>query len=94
MCSHHSTPRIIPCADVFVVVLGLVSLQDQYAKEFSTFKPDKRLRWLPHLGSVHLELQLEDRTVEADVPPLEAAFIELFSSKSMSHFFPSLVCGN
>ncbi|KAK7462917.1 hypothetical protein VKT23_007497 [Stygiomarasmius scandens] len=58
-------------------------LQEQYAKEFSTFKPDKRLRWLPHLGTVHLELQLEDRTVKADVPPLEAAFIELFSEKNI-----------
>jgi anaphase-promoting complex subunit 2 len=35
---------------------------------------------------VHLELQLEDRTLEMDVPPLEAAFIELFSEKSESTF--------
>lgn len=58
------------------------ALQEQYAKEFSTFKPDKGLRWLPHLGRIHLELELDDRTVEADVPPLEAAFIELFSEKN------------
>ena len=60
----------------------LYRLQTQYAKEFSTFKPDKKLRWLPHLGRVHLEIQLEDRKVTADVAPLEAAFIELFSEKS------------
>ncbi|KAK1228790.1 hypothetical protein PQX77_008171 [Marasmius sp. AFHP31] len=59
------------------------TLQEQYAREFATFKPDKKLRWLPHLGTVDLELQLEDRTIEADVPPLEAAFIELFSEKSV-----------
>ncbi|KAG7091912.1 hypothetical protein E1B28_008307 [Marasmius oreades] len=59
------------------------ALQKEYAREFSTFKPDKKLRWLPHLGTVHLELQLEDRTVQADVPPLEAAFIELFSEKNV-----------
>ncbi|KAJ7684510.1 hypothetical protein DFH06DRAFT_9398 [Mycena polygramma] len=59
------------------------ALQTQYAKEFSTFKPDKKLRWLPHLGTVHLELQLEDRMIETDVPPLEAAFIELFSEKNI-----------
>ncbi|KIJ64413.1 hypothetical protein HYDPIDRAFT_175406 [Hydnomerulius pinastri MD-312] len=58
------------------------ALQEQYAQDFSVFKPDKVLRWLPHLGRVHLELELEDRTVEADVPPLEAAFIELFSEKN------------
>ncbi|KAI6044752.1 hypothetical protein EDC04DRAFT_2932165 [Pisolithus marmoratus] len=58
------------------------TLQEQYAKEFSTFKPDKVLRWHPHLGRIQLELELDDRTVEADVPPLEAAFIELFSEKN------------
>ncbi|KAN0087485.1 Cullin homology [Tylopilus felleus] len=55
--------------------------QEQYAKEFTTFKPDKTLCWLPHLGRVQLELEFDDRTVNADVPPLEAAFIELFSEK-------------
>ncbi|KIM41155.1 hypothetical protein M413DRAFT_72370 [Hebeloma cylindrosporum] len=44
-------------------------------------KPDKRLKWLPHLGTVQLEIQLEDRTLEVDVAPLEAAFIKLFSQK-------------
>jgi hypothetical protein len=60
-------------------------LQDQYAHGFSAFKPDKKLRWLPHLGTVNLELELQDRVVTADVPPLEAAFIELFSDKSDGH---------
>ena len=50
------------------------------------FKPDKRLKWLPNLGTVHLELQLQDRVVEAEVPPLEAAFIELFSEKGTQLF--------
>ncbi|KAG6827929.1 hypothetical protein H0H92_009907 [Tricholoma furcatifolium] len=58
-------------------------LQEQYSQEFNIFKPDKKLSWLSHLGTVHLELQLEDRVVEADVSPLEAAFIELFSEKSV-----------
>ncbi|KAF8882924.1 ubiquitin-protein ligase [Gymnopilus junonius] len=56
-------------------------LQEDYAHEFNVFKPDKKLKWLPHLGTVQLELELEDRKVQADVPPLEAAFIELFSDK-------------
>ncbi|KAJ7736365.1 hypothetical protein DFH07DRAFT_986179 [Mycena maculata] len=66
-----------------------VEKETDYAKEFSTYKPDKKLRWLPHLGTAHLELQLEYRTT--DVPPLEAAFIELFSDKSASiHYSPPL----
>ncbi|PPQ79767.1 hypothetical protein CVT25_003320 [Psilocybe cyanescens] len=59
------------------------TLQDEYAHEFSVFKPDKKLKWLPHLGTVQLELELEDRTVEVDVPPLEAAFIELFADQTV-----------
>ncbi|KAF8627672.1 hypothetical protein AX15_004309 [Amanita polypyramis BW_CC] len=56
-------------------------LQDEYSKEFHRFKPDKKLKWLPQLGTVQLKLELEDRTIDATVPPLEAAFIELFSQK-------------
>ena len=66
----------------------IVRLQTDYAHEFIVFKPDKKLKWLPHLGTVQLELQLKDRAVGVDVPPLEAAFIELFSEKRL---FSSLV---
>ncbi|TFY75769.1 hypothetical protein EWM64_g8243 [Hericium alpestre] len=58
-------------------------IQESYAREYAIFKPDKRLRWLPNLGTVHLEVELQDRTITADVSPLEAAFIELFSEKDV-----------
>ncbi|KIM41159.1 hypothetical protein M413DRAFT_28224 [Hebeloma cylindrosporum] len=38
------------------------------AHEFTVFKPDKKLKWLPHLSTVQLEIQLEDRTLEMDGP--------------------------
>lgn len=63
------------------MLTGHFRIQDEYAKEFTAFKPDKTLRWMPHLGTVHLEIELQDRTIPADVSPLEAAFIELFSEK-------------
>jgi anaphase-promoting complex subunit 2 len=69
--------------------MSLFRLQTDYAHEFTIFKPDKKLKWLPHLGTVQLELQLEDRVVDVDVPPLEAAFIELFSDKGSCSFFSS-----
>jgi len=50
------------------------------------FKPDKKLRWLPHLGTVQLELELRDRTLNIEVSPLEAAFIELFSENGLTGF--------
>jgi len=56
-------------------------IQEDYANEFQVFKPDKKLVWMSHLGSINLEIELDDRTVEAEVPPLEAAFIELFSEQ-------------
>ena len=38
--------------------------------------------WMSHLGTIKLEIELDDgKVLEADVPPLEAAFIELFSTK-------------
>ncbi|KAG7451564.1 uncharacterized protein BT62DRAFT_883756 [Guyanagaster necrorhizus] len=79
--SKHFWPML--GSDEIIMPGQFQTFQEQYAKEFSTFKPDKRLRWLPHLGAVHLELLLEDRTLEVDVPPLEAAFIELFSEKNV-----------
>ncbi|KAF8527598.1 hypothetical protein BU17DRAFT_61723 [Hysterangium stoloniferum] len=57
------------------------TLQEDYAREFAAFKPDKQLRWLSHLGTVHLEVQLQDRTIEAEATALEAAILELFSEK-------------
>lgn len=45
------------------------------------FKPDKKLHWLPQLGTITLELELQDRTIEAEVTPLEAAVIGLFDGE-------------
>jgi anaphase-promoting complex subunit 2 len=50
------------------------------------FKPDKKLKWLPHLGTAQLEIELEDQSLEVDVPPFEAAFIKLFSKKRNFYF--------
>jgi anaphase-promoting complex subunit 2 len=36
---------------------------------------------MSHLGTISLDVELDDRTVSVDVPPLEAAVIELFSQK-------------
>ncbi|TCD66611.1 hypothetical protein EIP91_001120 [Steccherinum ochraceum] len=77
--SKHFWPALQ--STVFKMPGQFKQLQEIYAKEYTTFKPDKRLLWLPHLGTVKLDVELDDRTVSADVTPLEAAFVELFSSK-------------
>lgn len=58
-------------------------VQDRYAKGFTEFKPDKKLHWLPQLGTITLEVELQDRTVEAEVTPLEAAVIGFFEEEGM-----------
>lgn len=79
--SHHFWPAL---ESGEIVLSGqMKEMQDKYAKEYSSFKPDKRLKWLSHLGTVHLEVELEDRTLDVDVTPLEAAFLELFSTQDV-----------
>ena len=77
-----------------MIYLYTLRLQTDYAHEFTVFKPDKKQKWLPHLGAVQLELKLEDRVVDVDVFPLEADFIELFSRKGLfsypASFFPPI----
>jgi len=59
-----------------------LNLQQVYTSQFTRYKPDKTLRFLPHLGTITLHLEFEDREMDVTVPPLEAALIELFSSSS------------
>lgn len=59
-------------------------LAKQYEKAFTKLKPEKRLEWLPALGSVSLEIVLKDRTLELDVTPLQAAVLELFDTRRES----------
>lgn len=45
----------------------------------------RTLSWKPHLGSVTLDLELEDRTLtNLTVPPFHAAIILHFQEKSMT----------
>jgi anaphase-promoting complex subunit 2 len=56
-------------------------MQRRYQEEFHRFKPDKYLKFLPHLGTVDIKLELEDRTVEVESTPLQATIIEYFSKQ-------------
>ncbi|KAG8945291.1 hypothetical protein FRC04_001068 [Tulasnella sp. 424] len=59
-------------------------MQEDYAKAFSVTKPDRKIRFMSNVGSVSLDLELSDRTLSlTDLTPLQAAIIELFSSKEV-----------
>ena len=62
-------------------VLTVISAQREYESAFHHFKPDKRLRWLQHIGTVTIKLELADRTVEAEATPLQAAVAELLEDR-------------
>lgn len=65
----------------FHLTKKLETVQTKYEAAFHHFKPDKRLRWLQEMGNVSVRLELEDRVVEVEVTPLQAAVAELFESQ-------------
>lgn len=79
--SHHFWPTLESSS--LTMPGQFASLQQTYSNHFSQFKPDKKLKFLPHLGTITLELELKDRKMEVTVPPLEAAFIELFAEREV-----------
>ncbi|WVR09240.1 hypothetical protein IAU60_006304 [Kwoniella sp. DSM 27419] len=60
----------------------LRTMHEAYEAAFHHFKPDKHLRFVQHLGTTHLSLELEDRVVEVEATPLQASIAELFEGKS------------
>jgi len=71
-----------------VALKRLRRVQDLYENGFTEFKPDKKLHWPHQLGTIMLELELQDRTIEAEVTPLEVAVIGLFEENGA--FLPFL----
>lgn len=60
-------------------------VQDQlnkYVKAFETLKGNRTLCWKPHLGNVHLEIELKDRKLDMNVTPIHATIIMHFQDKS------------
>ena len=55
--------------------------QAEYEESFVHLKPDKKLRWLPHLGTVNITIDLKDRSLTLDATPVQASIIELFGTQ-------------
>lgn len=62
------------------------SLQESYQKAFAVMKPDKRLQWLPNMGSVEVDIEMDDRSYNLEVTPAQAVVLELFQEKGLSLF--------
>lgn len=59
----------------------LRNLQSSYEQAYHVFKQDKHLRWFQNQGTVVLELELQDRSLEVVATPLQAAVIDSFARK-------------
>ncbi|KXJ92323.1 hypothetical protein Micbo1qcDRAFT_233603 [Microdochium bolleyi] len=63
----------------FALPASVMEMQKTYEEIFSHLKPSRKVKWLNHLGSATIELELEDRTINKVVHTYEAAVINAFS---------------
>jgi hypothetical protein len=75
------TPPLVDFASTDAFVVACISIRQEYESAYARMKPDKKLRWLPQLGSVTVELELRDRTLKTETTPLQAAIVELFGER-------------
>ena len=67
----------------FVLPSTIQDVQGAYSQVFETLKASRKLTWLPTLGQVTVELQLEDRTVIECCQTWQASVIDAFSSAGL-----------
>jgi anaphase-promoting complex subunit 2 len=64
----------------FKIPAEISALQARYETGFESLKQSRKLTWLNSLGSVAIELDLEDRVFKDEVLPYQAAVIHAFQS--------------
>ena len=69
----------------FAIPPGISALQERYSVDFEKVKPSRKLTWLPALGQVTVQLELEDRRVEESVQTWQASVIYAFQDDSADH---------
>jgi len=55
---------------------------DKFTKDFQVQKANRTLVWKPHLGTMNIELELKDETLNFSVSPVQAAIIMKFQTKT------------
>lgn len=58
-------------------------LQEDYICSFGKVKQDKHLKFFNMLGTVQLTVELQDRTTDMEVTPLQATVLDAFSKRGM-----------
>jgi anaphase-promoting complex subunit 2 len=67
--------------DTFLVPAPIRVAQEHYARGFEAVKDMRKLRWLPALGKVDVELQLEDRVLKVECGTWQASVIYAFQQQ-------------
>jgi len=57
----------------------------EYSLEYAKIKRGRKLAWLDHLGTVEIEVELEDRQITLEVSPIQAVVLQVFEEDG-SHF--------
>ncbi|ETN39272.1 uncharacterized protein HMPREF1541_05495 [Cyphellophora europaea CBS 101466] len=71
-----------PMSDqAFTLPSEVLRAQSVYEKGFEQLKQSRQITWVPSLGRVDIELQLEDRTVRESVLPYQATVIYAFQDR-------------
>ncbi|KAI9781179.1 MAG: hypothetical protein M1839_006287 [Geoglossum umbratile] len=70
--------------ETFAVPLEISELQERYERGFETLKQSRKLTWLPALGQVIVELDLQDRVVTEEVQTWQASVIYAFQDPDVS----------
>ncbi|KAG5528895.1 hypothetical protein RHGRI_029524 [Rhododendron griersonianum] len=68
--------------EAFNIPEPMDQLLSDYAKRFNEIKTPRKLLWKKNLGTVKLELQFEDRSLQFTVTPLHASIITQFQDQT------------
>lgn len=59
----------------------------EYANEYAKIKRGRKLAWMDHLGTVDIEIQLEDREVIVEASPVQTAVLYAFEDRGIRSLF-------
>ncbi|KAE8726310.1 Anaphase-promoting complex subunit 2 [Hibiscus syriacus] len=85
--SSNFWPPIQACAslileEALIIPDSVDQLLSDYARRFHEIKTPRKLLWKKNLGTVKLELQFEDKTMQFTVAPVHAAIIMQFQDQT------------
>jgi anaphase-promoting complex subunit 2 len=53
----------------------------EYEGEYAKIKRGRKLEWMNHLGTIELDVELQDRTLSIEATPLQTAVLYAFQGR-------------